>query len=293
MTCKCGRQTNDPSGICVICNLKTNDPDTIQGTGNSLRPMGGQKAQRHRERSMQYAVRSTKSSIEKHKNNVPGSLICLQCQKPYKPTSSAQKRCPACKKIHISEYSKNYRDKTLNLKPHTASHRENNKSKDCAVDGCKNPIKTQGLCNKHYLQKLKKEGRIGIRKNPSTRAFGKKSQVSWKRKWAGNGNIGADRSSAAEPEIKLKPSPLPPKRLIGEGVLIVESSKENVIPAKAGIQCEASFGKDNGFLAQMLYASTLLDGLINSILKDNTIDIKVILDIRFRLGEVVRGSIPA
>ena len=49
----------------------------------------------------------------------------------------------------------------------------------------------------------------------------------------------------------------------------------------------------NGYLAQMLYASDLLDKQINSVLEDGSIDAKIILDIRFRLGEVVRGSIPA
>jgi len=360
MTCKCGRQTNDPSGVCAICNLKANDPDTIQSTthgGGS----GGTEAQRHRERSTESSVPEnrqcsingcknpiysqkkglckyhyTRCKIEgcekywvrkglctKHlrekqdkpafakpvqrmlrtkekgpKQSRRGEItvtkkICCDCKKEYKPTSNVQKRCPECKKIHISEYQKKYKDKISDLQPRAASRRKNHKpligNCKCNIEGCKNPIKAKGFCNKHYLQKLNKEGRIGIRKTPSTSLDGKKSQVSWKRKSAGNGNIGADRSGVAEPEKSYSVQGsrhsdlfgIPLKKDAGQAGMTNNQKQE------AGIQ------KGNGLFAQMLHASDLLDKQINSALEDGTIDTKVILDIRFRLGEVVRGSIPA
>lgn len=47
------------------------------------------------------------------------------------------------------------------------------------------------------------------------------------------------------------------------------------------------------FLAQLLYVSDLLDNQLNSALEAGKIDIKVILDIRNRLGVVLRTSMPA
>jgi hypothetical protein len=54
---------------------------------------------------------------------------------------------------------------------------------------------------------------------------------------------------------------------------------------------DAEPGKNtkNVLLGQMLYASDLLDRQINSSMEGATIDAKVILDIRHRLGEVLRG----
>src|SRR4030067_3590090 len=202
MTCKCGRQTNNSDGVCAICHLKANDPDTIQGLG--VRRHKGTKAQRHKE--------------QKRKNNIPNSLICLQCKKSYKPTSSAQKRCSECKK-------------SINRQPSNVN---------CKIEGCKNPIKAQGLCNKHYLQKLKDEGRIGIRKNP------------------------------------LYESSTNPKDA---------SQKSQVSCPKDASQKRKKAG--NGSLAQMLYVSNLLDNQISSIFKDGSIDVKIILDIRFRLGIIM------
>ena len=170
MKCKCGRQTNDPSGICAICRLKLNDPDTIQGSGNRGQGTGvrEQEAQRHK--------------VKKVKNNVPReTYICIQCQKPYNPTSSAQKRCPDCKIIHIAEYQKKY-------KPSTDRLRTLDKTKD-------------------------------------------------------------------------------------------------VIPAQAGIQ-----SGNNGLFAQLLYASELLDRQIKLVSDNGAIDIKIILDIRMRLGAVLKGN---
>ena len=316
---KCGRQTHNPSGICAICNLKANDPDTIQRSGDSLRPMGGQGSG-----GTEDAVRSAESLVpedrqcsikgcskfyvkdklctkhfrEKHgkpafanstKEKGPKQSrregvtvtkkICCDCKKEYKPTSNVQKRCPECKK-------------SINHQP---------SSVNCKIESCKNPIKTQGLCNKHYLQKLKNEGRIGIRKTPSTSLDGKKSQVSWKRKWAGNGNIGADRSSVAEPERKQ----LDIRRCRICGCTDNDCSKciertgepchwvEDDLCSACQDNKPTGSQKGNGYLAQMLYASDQLDKQINSVLEDGSIDTKVILDIRFRLGEVVRGSIPA
>jgi len=35
--------------------------------------------------------------------------ICIDCKKPFKPTSNVQKRCLDCGKIHAREYGKTYR----------------------------------------------------------------------------------------------------------------------------------------------------------------------------------------
>ena len=242
MKCECGRQTNDPSGICAICRLKLNDPDTIQGSG-----IRGQKAQRHK--------------VKKVKNNVPSSYVCIVCQKPYNPTSSAQKRCPTCKTIHIAEYQKKYKPST-DLQPHVARKKTHQSSNNCSVDGCKNPIKSSGMCNKHYLRHLKDAGRIGIRKNPKT------SQVS-------RANLSARaRGQDAEPERKQT----------SDRLQTLDKTKD-VIPARAGIQ-----SGNNGLFAQLLYASELLDRQIKLVSDNGAIDTKIILDIRMRLGAVLRGN---
>lgn len=210
MKCKCGRQTNDSSGICAICRLKMNDPDTIQGSGNRGQETGGTKAQRHK--------------VKKVKNNVPReTYICIQCQKPYNPTSSAQKRCPTCKTIHIAEYQKKYKKKTsykpsADLQPHTARKKTHQVS----------------------------------RTNLSARA----------------------RGQDAEPERKQT----------SDRLQTLDKTKD-VIPAQAGIQ-----SGNNGLFAQLLYASELLDRQIKLVSDNGAIDIKIILDIRMRLGAVLKGN---
>jgi hypothetical protein len=40
--------------------------------------------------------------------NCPSQKICVDCKKPYKPTSNVQKRCLGCKKEHDRNYAKAY-----------------------------------------------------------------------------------------------------------------------------------------------------------------------------------------
>jgi hypothetical protein len=40
--------------------------------------------------------------------NCPSEKICVDCKKPYKPTSNVQKRCPDCKIKHDKSYAKAY-----------------------------------------------------------------------------------------------------------------------------------------------------------------------------------------
>jgi hypothetical protein len=51
-------------------------------------------------------------------------------------------------------------------------------------------------------------------------------------------------------------------------------------------------GLNNLFLGQLLFVSSLIDDQINSAIEKNEVDTKVLLDIRFRVGEVLRGSLP-
>lgn len=44
-------------------------------------------------------------------------------------------------------------------------------------------------------------------------------------------------------------------------------------------------------LAQLLHASSLLDGQIDLAHKENAVDITVLTDVRMRIGEVIRGSL--
>lgn len=123
----------------------------------------------------------------------------------------------------------------------------------CSIEGCQNSHKSKGLCNKHYLIQLKADGRIGARK-------GKTVRVSK----APAGHIAEHRhkkGKAAEPGIK------------------------------EAVRGEVAAPKSNGkhLLGQMLYASDLFDKQISEAIDTGRIDTKVILDIRFRLGEVLRA----
>lgn len=50
-------------------------------------------------------------------------------------------------------------------------------------------------------------------------------------------------------------------------------------------------GKESAYLAQLLYASELLDQQIKLALEEGAVDTKTMLDIRYRLGAVLRGTV--
>jgi len=53
--------------------------------------------------------------------NCPAQKICVDCSKPYKPTSNVQKRCPACRKVHDKNVWREYSKKKLSA-DHEAPH---------------------------------------------------------------------------------------------------------------------------------------------------------------------------
>lgn len=115
-----------------------------------------------------------------------------------------------------------------------------------SAEGCVKPIKSKGLCNKHYLVQLKADGRIGARK-------GKKIRV-----------------SKTKPLSAIKPSEV----------------KKTAAASEPGI-------KSNGkhLIGQLLYASELLDKQINLALETGAIDTAIILDIRLRVGTVLKETV--
>jgi hypothetical protein len=75
--CACGIETIEEDGVCRIC-----------------------KAQRRK------AQRREKTSIDLNEGgeevaNVPKEKLCEDCQKPYAPTSNAQKRCNECARARL------------------------------------------------------------------------------------------------------------------------------------------------------------------------------------------------
>ena len=97
-------------------------------------------------------------------------------------------------------------------------------------------------------------------------------------------------------EVKLKNDPEQVKMKAGK---ISEPERTHpFLPSKEGIvensPLERGAGvckSKNACLGQLLYASDLLDTQINTAIEDGTVDTKTILDIRHRLGEVLRDSL--
>ncbi|NOZ67977.1 MAG: hypothetical protein GXP46_01710 [Deferribacteres bacterium] len=105
------------------------------------------------------------------------------------------------------------------------------KQKICKVEGCGNPFKARGYCDKHYKNAVK------------------------------TGEI------KTTPRNKKKINPQPEKQ--------ETCNAENM----------------TAMLAQLLYCSRVLDSEINAAMLQNRIEIKNISDVRFRLGEIMRGAL--
>jgi hypothetical protein len=74
----------------------------------------------------------------------------------------------------------------------------------------------------------------------------------------------------------------------------IKKVKHKPEPSPAGVPPDPNIikaGDGKGLLGQLFYSQQLLDEQINSVLETNMIDTKTIFDIRFRLGEVLRGSV--
>ena len=162
----------------------------------------------------------------------------------------------------------------------------------CKKEGCKKyPVK-KGLCTSHWNEEhgiIKKKSQISSSKKPVP--INKQCSVKGCGKYKVRNRmcIGHDNESLAG---KSHPSSV----LSLDGRKTDEPEIKNVIPADPFcVLTERIQAKDNGknlCLGQLLYSSGLLDKQINSALEDGSVDTKVILNIRFRLGEVLRGSLP-
>lgn len=148
-------------------------------------------------------------------------------------------------------------------------------SKQCGIEGCDNPLKAKGLCNKHYLQKITKERRLGTRKT-------------------GNGKsaIPQERSGSHKPGLVGSTSSPETKRPYKKKILAVMGEIIDTHPAHPPeSRVERKNGNGKALLGQLLYASDLLDKQINQALEEGTIDTAMILDIRHRVGAVLKESL--
>lgn len=75
--CKCGRKTNDPSGMCVICTVRTRTAEKVSAKEKALSD-------------------KTETKQEGKESTMAKTKEC-PCGKEFEPISNRQIYCPECK----------------------------------------------------------------------------------------------------------------------------------------------------------------------------------------------------
>lgn len=85
----CGKQTNNGSGVCIICEKFSSLNDELAATEGGPR--------KHKPRGEKSAMTlELEEKKEKTMSGVTKSKECSNCGNEYQPTSNVQKFCPAC-----------------------------------------------------------------------------------------------------------------------------------------------------------------------------------------------------
>lgn len=108
-----------PPKICAECKRP------FEGCGDTctqclIKPSAQEKPSAPEKPMDKKTVNSTKEK-SMAQPNCPAQKICVDCSKPYKPTSNVQKRCPACRKVHDKNVWREYSKKKLSA-DHEAPH---------------------------------------------------------------------------------------------------------------------------------------------------------------------------
>lgn len=98
----CGKHTNNPSGVCIICEKFSALNEELADSERRKPPKAGRPTN-------EMSVMSIEKK-EKTMAGVTGSKKCIDCGNEYAPTSNVQKRCPACAEKHKVNKDRKYRE---------------------------------------------------------------------------------------------------------------------------------------------------------------------------------------
>lgn len=104
----CGRLTNEKDGVCVPCKM----------INKTLAPALKERAKSITRENMHIPGNGNGGNMAIH---VAKEKICTDCNKPFKPASNVQQRCPSCKDIHQQNKKKEYQGRYLKKKRKTLS----------------------------------------------------------------------------------------------------------------------------------------------------------------------------
>lgn len=166
----------------------------------------------------------------------------------------------------------------------TSSH------KKCSIEGCERQTWKSGMCYKHYFIEYPDRQKPTIKKTTSLhssregRNIGTK--VCQKCGTYANSNIQSLCKSCGE-SFKIKKLDISSRN---ESSQKIRATPAEIVPVK-----QAEVNKGNGkaeCIGQLLYASELLDGQIESALDNGIVDTNILINIRKRIGAILRASLP-
>ena len=112
--------------------------------------------------------RSYSKNYNKHSKTIGNSLSeleCLWCLKTFMPPSVRSKccshRCNTSHNIYKKHSGERYRASKLmvckcgKLISHQSKHCRSCRSAECSIDGCSDIVRSNGLCNAHYIRNLR------------------------------------------------------------------------------------------------------------------------------------------